>query len=797
MKKFLKIGTRITITFTSLFVVLVLAGGFFLQREGAKRSVQAAEESMRSINLTVAENIASFFKVEKEMANVLAVSPAIYDFLKAIPETETYQNERQKVTEKLNLSLEQSAMIHRLILLDKNGKVLVLSNTDEKNTGSSGDTFFDAEKAIASKDFSFSNKTEQILYSLSSSVKDPDTKKILGTIIVEMHPGDLYNLLHSNTTKKTEESFLINKEGYFVSKTHLLTDSDILKKKYETQDIKDCLASKTNSNEENSILWNAGIKSSVNYRGIPVIGVYSYLPDADMCVVTETETSEIIASSSQMTDIFLLAGLFSSLFFIFVGYLLSRRISKPLEVLREGVEVIEKGNLDFKVGTNSEDEIGALSRAFDKMTSSLKKTKEEIDKKVKEQTYEITRKAEQLETQQKATLNILSDIEREKEKAEIFAKDLEKFKLAVDGASDGVVITDVEGIILSVNQGAEKITGFPKEEIVGQKAGCKKNWGGLQDVPFYENLWSIIKTQKKVYIGGMENRRKNGEKYEAILHISPILDKDKEVKFFVGIERDISKEKMIDRSKTEFVSLASHQLRTPLSFVNWYSEMLLGGEVGPLNEKQKKYLGEIYAGNQRMIDLVNSLLNVSRLDLGTFIIEPIQINIQEMTKSLLKELRPQSEKKHIVIQEDYDSIPPTFLADPKLLRMVFQNLLTNAIKYNQDSGTVMLNVQKVDKKIIFAGQEMKEENLVISVSDRGIGIPDEQKDKIFTKLFRTDNAKVSESEGNGLGLYIIKSIIDQSGGQIWFDSKENQGSTFYVSFPLSGMKKKEGTKKLD
>ncbi|MCX6736150.1 MAG: ATP-binding protein [Candidatus Parcubacteria bacterium] len=787
MKKFLKIGTRITITFTSLFVVLVLAGGFFLQREGAKRSLDLTYENLKIINESKKQNIQSLLENEKEMIAVLAVSPTIQDLLLS-PEG---VSEKQKAIQKLQLAIEQAPEIRELMILDKNGKIISTSNKEEKDFDKSEKKFFlHAKNETHIEDFYFSKTFGQNLYSISSPSKNINTEEFLGVVVAQIYPKKLYDILNTNTDKKTEENFLINRDLYFVSGSRFLGNDIVLKKKNEKPNIKDCFIDKT-------AFSSVKIKNGIDYRDVRIIGAYSYIPEGDWCLAIETNQSEILAQSNQMAIIFLVAGLLSSFLFVLIGYLISRRITKPLEKLREGVEVIEKGDLDFKVGTTNPDEIGALSRAFDKMTSSLKKTKEEIDKKVKEQTYEITRKAEQLETQQKATLNILSDIEKEKEKAEMFAKDLEKFKLAVDGASDGVVITDLEGIILYVNQGAEKITGFPKEEIVGQKAGCKKNWGGLQDAPFYENLWNIIKTQKKVYLGGMKNQRKNGEKYDAILHISPILGKDKEVKFFVGIERDISKEKMIDRSKTEFVSLASHQLRTPLSFVNWYSEMLLGGEVGDLNEKQKKYLEEIYAGNQRMIDLVNSLLNVSRLDLGTFIIEPIQINIQEMTKSLLKELRPQSEKKHIVIQEDYDSIPPTFLADPKLLRMVFQNLLTNAIKYNQDSGTVMLNVQKVDKKIIFAGQEMKEENLVISVSDSGIGIPDGQKDKIFTKLFRTDNAKVSESEGNGLGLYIIKSIIDQSGGQIWFDSQENRGTTFYVSFPLSGMRKKEGTKKLD
>jgi signal transduction histidine kinase len=123
----------------------------------------------------------------------------------------------------------------------------------------------------------------------------------------------------------------------------------------------------------------------------------------------------------------------------------------------------------------------------------------------------------------------------------------------------------------------------------------------------YDKLWKQLKKDKKSFIGEIKNKRKNGELYDVIASISPILDKNNEVKYFVALERDITKEKAVDRAKSEFVSLASHQLRTPLSTVNWYAEMLLDGDAGKLNATQKDYLEEIEKGNKRMIELVNAL----------------------------------------------------------------------------------------------------------------------------------------------------------------------------------------------
>ena len=167
-------------------------------------------------------------------------------------------------------------------------------------------------------------------------------------------------------------------------------------------------------------------------------------------------------------------------------------------------------------------------------------------------------------------------------------------------------------------------------------------------------------------------------------------------------------------------------------------------------------------------------------------------------ESILSELKPQIKEKELKVEKIYrDNIPEKFEADKKLLRIVLQNLLSNAVKYTQPSGNIKIDISVLKKDESFGGIIIKEESLAFLVSDTGMGIPSNQKEKIFSKLFRADNARESETEGTGLGLYIIKSIVDQSGGEIWFQSEEKKGTTFYVIFPINGMKKKEGTKKLD
>jgi two-component system phosphate regulon sensor histidine kinase PhoR len=377
----------------------------------------------------------------------------------------------------------------------------------------------------------------------------------------------------------------------------------------------------------------------------------------------------------------------------------------------------------------------------------------------------------------------LEDVEIEKNKASELAKNLEKFKLALDNASDMIVITDADGLLVYGNSMVEKNTGYILTDEIGKKAG--KSWSLPMPLDYYEKLWKIIKTEKKIFNGELKNKRKNGQIYDARLSISPVLNDKNEVEYFIGIERDITHEKMVDQAKTEFVSLASHQLRTPLSSISWYAEMLLAGDGGKLNKEQTSFVNEIYHGNQRMVELVNSLLNVSRLELGTFAVDPEPTNIIEIAQSVLDELKPGITQKKLKLNFKHEKEMPIIQADQKLMRIVLQNLLSNAVKYTPASGRISMKISK-DK-----------ENLLIEVADNGFGITKKDQPRIFEKLFRAQNVREKDTEGTGLGLYIVKSIITHAGGDVYFKSEEDKGTTFYVKVPLSGMKRKLGDKKIE
>ena len=376
---------------------------------------------------------------------------------------------------------------------------------------------------------------------------------------------------------------------------------------------------------------------------------------------------------------------------------------------------------------------------------------------------------------------VIRDITERKQIEERLKKSKEFAESLIASTKDGFSILDSRGVHININEALCKMTGFSREELIG--VGPPHPYWPPEE---YEN---IQKAFKKTLRGEFKDfelifMRKNGERFPVIVSPSWLRKEKGEVISYFATVKDITERKRIDRAKTEFVSLASHQLRTPLTNINWYSEMLLLGKAGELSNQQIKYLKEIYTANQQLIKLVNLLLNVSRIELGTLGIKPEPIDIIEIANIVLKELLPQIKNKKLKVEKNYSKKLPIINADPNIVHIVFENLLSNAVKYTPKRGRVKLLIKK------------QKSDVLIRVSDTGYGIPKDQQSRIFTKFFRADNIVEKEPNGTGLGLYIAKSVLEQSGGKIWFESEENKGTTFYVAIPIEEMKKKKGTKKL-
>ena len=506
---------------------------------------------------------------------------------------------------------------------------------------------------------------------------------------------------------------------------------------------------------------------------VPILGTSYYL----ICETNLNETTKVASNIATFISYTVGAAAIAAIIVLslFLTYLLS-----PIRQLSKMAREISKGNYDVSSDIHTHDEFFALGQVFQNMSVSLKNKYQELEEVVSSRTHKLESQTEILSKTQLAIQNLLDDANSARDEAELAANELEKFKKAVDNSTDHIAITDPDGIVVYANPATAKLTGYSVAEIIGKKVGSKTLWGGQMPLFFYQKLWKTIKIDKKPFSGEIYNHRKNGQRYISDAHIYPILNSQSEVVFFVGIERDATVAREIDRMKTEFVSFASHQLRTPLSAMKWFSEMLLSGDAGKLNSQQSEFVTNIYQSNERMIKLVKNLLDISRIESGRIIIDPAPTDVSKLINDIVAEVNLKATEKQQKIIIEISPKLPLINLDPELIKNVYQNLLTNAIKYTPKKGKITISIVK------------KGLDIISQVTDSGYGIPKDELLHIFEKFFRASNIQKIETEGTGLGLYIVKSVVESSGGKVGVKSIENIGSTFWFSLPIKGVPPQKG-----
>ncbi len=387
--------------------------------------------------------------------------------------------------------------------------------------------------------------------------------------------------------------------------------------------------------------------------------------------------------------------------------------------------------------------------------SETKKAREKLEERVEERTRE-------LEDSRKALMNMLEDVEDARKKSE---EEKDKTLSIITNFSDGLLVFDKENRLSLINPQAESFFNVQSGDLIGKS---------VFELAGESNLSLLVNLLGKDIKGIFRKELKIRENLVLEISSAPMVIGEGELGVLV-IFHDITREKLIERVKTEFVSLAAHQLRTPLAAIKWTLKMLLDGDLGGITPEQREFIEKTYKSNERMISLINDLLDVTRIEEGRYLYKPVLSNFENVVHFVINSHKDNIERRKIKLEfKKLKTKIPKIIIDVEKMRVAVDNVLDNAIKYTPPGGkiTVTLDYLKKTKEIEF------------KIQDTGVGIPVDQKERVFSKFFRGANVIRMDTEGSGLGIFITKNIIEAHGGKIWFESEENKGATFFFTLPV-------------
>ncbi|MER3523744.1 MAG: hypothetical protein C4326_06655 [Ignavibacteria bacterium] len=432
----------------------------------------------------------------------------------------------------------------------------------------------------------------------------------------------------------------------------------------------------------------------------------------------------------------ILASIISLALSVIATVWLTKGLIKPAEALTERVKQIGAGQLDLKIDVLSNDEIGALSREFNKMTERLRRFEQmNIDK-----------------------------ILAEKRKSEAI----------VDSISDGIIVTDAQMNILHINNLIAELFGYRDVDAIGKPVASV-----IQD----ERIMSLIGSASR------ENNDGNSERHDAdsvtLLHFSRgersmyfrpkltrVFDSEGHLYGVLTVLQDVTQFKELDRMKSDFIATLSHEFRTPLTSINMSVDILNQELLGPLNERQKELIGTTLEDVHRLTKLARELLQLSKLESGRLQCKNEELDVRSVIEATLRSLQIQFQEKGVALRTDIPTDLPTLLADEQQFSWVINNLVTNALKYTDSGGAVTIRVRQ------------RQGDMLFEVEDTGHGIAQEHLDKIFDKFVQVKSASIATPGSVGLGLAIAKEIVEVYGGKIWAVSEVGKGSTFSFTLPL-------------
>lgn len=459
--------------------------------------------------------------------------------------------------------------------------------------------------------------------------------------------------------------------------------------------------------------------------------------------------------------------------FLAAWFILINMLVRPIKSLGNTVKVITSGNLGVRTALKSKDELGELSQNIDHMIQNLANTAQEMANSLRETIKKeaaLSANVEELEVAKKTILSTVDDLNNQKLKLE---QEKNKAEAILRSITDGVVAVNKFNQIILFNKSAANILGFKFEEVYGRdyKFFIKFLDEKEPNIPVEDILKKSLFGQpsegdnKKVIVC------KDGRKIPVSDSSAPIWDANSNSQGAVIVFRDISREKQLDHMKDEFVSVASHELRTPMTAIRGLVSMIFEGDYGPINKELEEPLQDIGTSTERLINLVNDMLDVSRIEAGRMKFNYSKFSIKELLEKESMMLKPLARQKNLILELTEINEGQVWGDKDKIIQ-VFTNLVGNSFKFTDQGGIYVKS--KIENGFYF-----------VSVSDTGIGISLENQEKLFGKFQQISTEQVGRPAGTGLGLYISREIIRKMKGDLWIESSViGKGSVFCFKLPL-------------
>jgi PAS domain S-box-containing protein len=449
---------------------------------------------------------------------------------------------------------------------------------------------------------------------------------------------------------------------------------------------------------------------------------------------------------------------------------ISQSIADAINRLKDATQRVANGELQAALVVTSSDEIGQLAAGFNSMAQRIQESQTTLQKK----NIDLDQNLKKMEETKRAILNIMEDLEETKSQIE---KEKAQDEAILSSIGGGVFAVDPQGKIIVFNQACAVISGYSEQEALGQH---------------FWKIFHFVSEDKHEPVDEFIDQALEGKRGSMPLHTllvkkdqgfvpvadsaAPIFNAEGQLEGVVVVFRDITRERQLEKLKDEFVSVASHELRTPMTAIKGMISMIFDGDYGPVSPELKEPLSDVMTSTERLIHLVNDMLNVSRIEAGRLKFELSNFSVVEPLKEVVLLLQPIAKQKGITLTTGHLDAQAV-QADLDKVKQIINNVVGNSLKFT-DQGSITLTTQ------------IKEDRMVTSVEDTGLGIDPADQQKLFGKFQQITSQQEGKPAGTGLGLYISRQLAQKmGGGDLWIQKSElGKGSTFAFSLPLQDSK---------